>query len=125
MTLPRWEHVGGLVAATAGTVFATAFGGAAGVVAGYSLAVALGAVLYRQSDTYATVGPVSGNVLVGYLGGIGLSVAVTAGLFVHFYDAPVDYAAWQSGLLLWDSWAGVGVALLAGFFVAGLAAMLD
>lgn len=123
--LQRWQHVGGLVAATTGTVFTASFGGSVGVVVGYSLAVALGSVLYLQGDTYTTVGPVSGNVLLGYLGGVVLSLAIATGLLVWFFNAPVDFAAWQMGLLLWDSWAGVGVAVLSGFFLAGLAAMLN
>lgn len=122
--LRRWQHVGGLVAATTGTVFATSFGGLVGVALGYSLAAALGAVLYVQGESFAAAGPISGNVLLGYLGGVLLSLGAATALLVWYFSAPIDFAAWQMGLLLWDSWAGVGVAVLSGFFVAGMAAML-
>lgn len=120
--LTRWQHVGGLALASTGTVLASAFGGPRTVAVGYSLAVALGAVLYWQGDAYAAVGPISGNVLLGYLGGVVLSLVTATGLLVWYFGTPLDFATWQVGLLMWDSWAGVGVALLSGFFIAGLAA---
>lgn len=123
--LRRWQHIGGVVLAVAGSVLAASFGGQPGVVVAYSLSAALGVVLYWQGDTYATVGPVSGNVLVGYLGGVVLSLGVAMGLLVWFFNVPVDFAAWQSGLLLWEAWAGIGVAALSGFFLTGMVAALN
>lgn len=124
MTLARWQHVGGFGLAVAGTGFAAAFGGRRAVVVAYLLALALGAVLYVQGEAFAAVGPVFGNALVGYLAGVVGSLGLATGLFVWLLDAPVDYAAWQVGLMLWDSWAGVGVAVISGFFLTGLADLL-
>jgi drug/metabolite transporter (DMT)-like permease len=122
--LRQWQHVAGLAAGVAGTAFTAAFGGELSVWAAYALAVALGLVLYEQGDTYAAVGTVAGNVLVGYLAGIVLSFVLATGLLIWLLNAPWDFAGWQVGLMMWDSWAGIGVAVLSGFFVAGLAAPL-
>lgn len=122
--LKQWQHVAGLGLAFAGTAFAASFGGEAAVVVSYGLAAVLGVVLYVQGDRYATDGTVTGNVLVGYLVGVLASLVVATGLVVWFLNIPPDFGAWQMGLLMWDSWAGLGVAVLSGFFLAGLGALL-
>lgn len=122
--LQRWQHLGGVVLAVAGTVLAASFGGPPWVAIAYALSVTLGVVLYWQGDTYAMVGPVAGNVLLGYLGGVLLSLTGATGLLVWYFATPVDFAAWQVGLLLWQAWAGVGVAVVSGFFLAGVVAAL-
>lgn len=122
--LQQWTHVTGLGLAFAGSAVATTFGGGAIVVLGYALAVALGVVVYVQGDRSATASTVTGNILMGYLLGIVLSLAVATGLFVWFLNLPADFGAWQMGLRMWDSWAGLGAAALSGFFVAGLLAPL-
>ena len=122
--LKQWQHVAGLVVAVAGTSFSASFGGETAVYVSYGVAAVLGAVVYAQADRRATAGNVTGNVLVAYLGGVILSLAVATGLIVFLLNVPVDFGAWQIGLMMWDSWAGIGTALLSGFFVAGLAAML-
>jgi hypothetical protein len=43
---------------------------------------------------------------------------------VWLLNVPVDLGAWQMGLRLWDSWAGIGAAVLSGFFITGLSALL-
>lgn len=122
--LARWEHVAGLAVGFAGTSVAASFGGEVAVILAYALAAALGAVVYVQGDRSATDATVTGNILLGYLFGLLLSLAVATALFVWFLGLPVDFGAWQMGIRMWDSWAGVGVAALSGFFVAGLLAML-
>lgn len=123
--LKQWTHVVGLGLAFAGSAVATTFGSEAVVVLGYALAVALGVVVYVQGDRSATASTVTGNILMGYLLGIVLSLAVATALFVWFLNLPVDFGAWQMGLRMWDSWAGLGAAALSGFFVAGLLAPLS
>lgn len=122
--LRQWQHVAGLVLAIAGTTFAAAFGGETAVVVAYALAAVLGVIVYVQGDRYATAGTVTGNVLVAYLLGVVLSLALATGLLVFLLNVPVDFGAWQIGLMMWDSWAGIGTAVLSGFFLAGLAGML-
>lgn len=122
--LTQWEHVGGLGLAFGATSVAASFGGDATVVVAYALAVILGGVVYVQGDRSATGATVTGNILVGYLLGIVLSLALATGLFVWFLGLPADFGAWQMGLRMWDSWAGIGAAALSGFFVAGLLAPL-
>lgn len=123
--LKQWTHVAGLALAFAGATVAASFGSQAVVVLGYALAVALGVVVYVQGDRSATASTVTGNILIGYLLGIVLSLAVATGLFVWFLNLPVDFGAWQMGLRMWDSWAGLGAAALSGFFIAGLLAPLS
>lgn len=122
--LARWEHVAGLAVGFAGTSVAASFGGEVAVILAYALAVALGAVVYVQGDRSATDATVTGNILLGYLIGLLLSLTVATALFVWFLGLPLDFGAWQMGIRMWDSWAGVGVAALSGFFVAGLLAPL-
>lgn len=122
--LQQWEHVGGLGLAFAGTSIAASFGGQITVILGYALATVLGAVVYVQGDRSTTAATVTGNILIGYLAGIVLSLAVATALFAWFLGLPADFGAWQMGLRMWDSWAGVGAAALSGFFVAGLLAPL-
>jgi hypothetical protein len=122
--LKRWQHVTGLAAAVTGTVFAATYGGQATVIIAYVLAAVLGVVVYIQGDRYATEGVVTGNVLFGYLAGVLLSLAFATGLLVWLLNAPVDAGGWQVGLMMWDSWAGIGVAILSGFFLTGFTALL-
>lgn len=122
--MPRWQHVAGLAAAVTGTVFAATFGGETAVIVSYGLAVVLGVVVYLQGDRYATAGTVTGNVLVGYLAGVIISLALATGLLVWLLSLPIDAGAWQVGLMMWDSWAGIGVAVLSGFFLTGFTALL-
>lgn len=122
--LKQWQHVAGLGAAIAGTSFAASFGDGSAVVVSYALAAVLGVVLYVQGDRYATAGTVTGNVLIGYLAGVVLSLAVATGLAVWLLNIPSDFGAWQMGLMMWDSWAGLGAAILSGFFLAGFSALL-
>lgn len=122
--LKRWQHVAGLAAAVTGTVFAATFGGEFTVIVAYVLAAALGVVVYVQGDRYATAGTVTGNVLFGYLAGVLLSLALATGLLVWLLNVPVDAGGWQMGLMMWDSWAGIGVAILSGFFLTGFTALL-
>lgn len=122
--LKQWEHVTGLGLAFAGTSVAATFGSEAGVVVAYALAVALGVVVYLQGDRSATAATVTGNILLGYLAGIALSLAAATALFIWYLNLPVDFGAWQMGLRLWDSWAGLGAAALSGFFLAGIGALL-
>jgi len=81
-------------------------------------------VIYFQADRVTIEGNATGNILVGYLAGVILSLAVATGLLVWFLNVPVDAGAWQMGLMLWDSWAGIGAAVLTGFFVSGFTALL-
>ena len=122
--LGRWQHVGGLVLAVSGTAFTASFGGETAVYVAYALAAVLGLVLYLQGDRYTTAGNHAGNVLVGYVVGVLLSFALATGLIVWLLNVPVDLGAWQVGLMMWDSWAGIGTAILSGFFVGGLAAQV-
>ena len=122
--LKQWQHVAGLTVAIAGTSFAASFGAESAVWVAYALAAVLGAVVYLQGDRYATDGTVTGNVLVAYLGGVVLSLAVATGLLALMLNVPPDFGAWQMGLMMWDSWAGIGTAVLSGFFVAGLGTLL-
>jgi hypothetical protein len=122
--LKRWQHVGGLAIAIGGMAFAAAFGGDIALYASYSLAAGLGIVIYFQADRVTIEGNATGNILVGYLAGVILSLAVATGLLVWFLNVPVDAGAWQMGLMLWDSWAGIGAAVLTGFFVSGFTALL-
>lgn len=122
--LSRRGHVAGLAIGFAGTSIAASFGGEVAVVLSYALAAALGVVVYVQGDRSATGATVTGNILLGYLLGLLISLAVATGLFVWFLGLPLDFGAWQMGIRMWDSWAGVGVAALSGFFVAGLLAPL-
>lgn len=121
--LKQWQHVAGLIVAITGLVFAASFGGRTAVILAYALAAVLGLVLYLQGDRYATAGTVTGNVLVGYVAAVVLSLAAATALLVFLLNVPPDFGAWQMGLLMWDSWAGIGVAVLSGFFIAGLAGM--
>lgn len=123
--LPQWQHVAGLGIAVAGTAFAASFGGAVAVVSAYALALALGVVVYLQGEGFAAAGSVSGNILLGYVGGVVLSLATATALLVYFINLPLDFAAWQMGLQMWNSWAGIGVAVLSGFFLAGVASLLN
>lgn len=123
--LKQWQHVTGLAAAIASMALAASFGGDTAVIVSYVLAGALGAVVYVQGDRYATAGTVTGNVLVGYLAGIVLSLALATGLVVWLLNVPPDFGAWQMGLMMWDSWAGVGAAVLSGFFLTGFTALLS
>lgn len=123
--LQRWQHVAGLVLSIAAMAFAASFSGRLPVALVYVLAVALGVVLYRQGDRAATAGTVTGNVLVGYVGGIVLSLTLATGLLAWLLNVPVDFGLWQVALMMWDSWAGIGVAVLSGFFVAGFGALLN
>lgn len=122
--LKQWQHVAGLTAAIGGTVIASTFGGDVVVIVSYVLAAALGVVVYVQGDRYATAGTVTGNILIGYLGGVILSLALATGLVVWFLNVPPDYGAWQMGLMMWDSWAGIGAAVLSAFFLTGFTALL-
>jgi hypothetical protein len=122
--LKRWQHVAGLAIAIGGMGFAAAFGGDIALYASYSLAVGLGIVIYFQADRVTIEGNATGNILVGYLAGVILSLAVATGLLVWFLNVPVDAGAWQMGLMLWDSWAGIGAAVLTGFFLSGFTALL-
>lgn len=122
--LRRWQHVSGLTLAIGGTAFAASFGGDIAAIVAYILALALGIVLYLQGDRYATAGTVTGNVLVGYLAGVVLSLALATGLVAWLLNVPVDFGAWQMGLMMWDSWAGIGAAVLSGFFLTGFTALL-
>lgn len=122
--LQQWQHVAGLGLAIAGTAFAAAFGAGPAAPVAYALAVALGGILYFQGDRVAALGNLTGNILVGYLLGIVVSLAIATSLLVWLLNVPPDYATWQIGLMMWDSWAGIGAAVLSGFFVAGLLALL-
>lgn len=122
--LSRPAHVGGFAVAVVGMALGAEFGDEAVVALAYGLAVALGVVLYLQGDSYATSGSTFGNALVGYLAGIASSLVLATALLMWFVGAPWDLGAWQLGLQLWDSWAGVGVAMLSGFFVTGLLGLL-
>lgn len=123
--LQQWQHVAGLALAVGGGSFAASFGGSATGIAAYAIAIAIGIVVYVQGDRSATAATVTGNLLLGYLGGVVLSLAVATGLFVWFLNLPVDFAAWQMGLRLWESWAGIGAAVLSGFFLSGFSALLS
>lgn len=123
--LRRWQHVSGLSVAICGMVFASSFGGEFAVVVSYGLAVALGVVVYVQGDRYATAGTVTGNVLIGYLAGVVLSLGLATSLVVWLLNVPADVGVWQMGLMMWDTWAGIGVAVLSGFFLTGFTALLS
>lgn len=122
--LKQWQHVAGLSLAFAGTAIAASFGGSETGIAAYAIAIAMGVVVYVQGDRSATAATVTGNLLLGYLGGVVLSLAVATALFVWFLNMPVDFAAWQMGLRLWESWAGTGAAVLSGFFLSGISTLL-
>lgn len=122
--LERWQHVGGLTLAIGGIIFAAAFGGDIALYVSYGIAGALGIVIYLQADRVTIEGNATGNILVGYLAGVILSLAVATGLIVWFLNVPVDAGAWQMGLMMWDSWAGIGAAVLTGFFLSGFTALL-
>lgn len=122
--LKQWEHIIGLGLAFAGTSVAATYGGEPAVFVAYGLAFGLGVVVYVQGDRSATAATVTGNILLGYLVGIVLSLAAATALFVWYLNLPADFGAWQMGLRLWDSWAGLGAAALAGFFLAGIGALL-
>lgn len=123
--LTQWQHVTGLGLAFAGTAFAASFGGEAAVILSYGLAAALGVVVYVQGDRYATAGTVTGNVLIGYLVGVLVSLGVATGLIFWLLNVPPDFGAWQMGLMMWDSWAGLGAAVLSGFFLTGFSALFN
>lgn len=122
--LQRWQHVGGLAIAIGGMAFAAAFGGEIALFVSYGLAAGLGIVIYFQADRVAIEGNATGNILIGYLLGTIISLAVATGLLVWFLNVPVDAGAWQMGLMLWDTWAGIGAAVLTGFFLSGFTALL-
>ena len=122
--LDRWQHVLGLAVAVGSMTFAASFGGEPALLVAYVMAATLGVVVYVQGDRYATAGTVTGNVLIGYLAGVVLSLVTATGLVVWLLNVPVDLGAWQMGLMLWDSWAGIGAAVLSGFFITGLSALL-
>lgn len=121
--LRQWQHVLGLGAALTSLTFGATFGGTLTVYLSYALAVALGVVIYQQGDQYATAGTVTGNVLLGYLAAVALTLVLATGLLVWRLNVPAGFGAWQMGLMMWDSWAGLGAATLSGFFLAGLAGL--
>ena len=121
--LTQWQHVLGLSAGVTGLSISATYGSDRLVLASYGVAVLIGAVLYVQGDRFEAAGTVSGNVLVGYLVGVVASLSIATALLVWRLQVPVDFGAWQIGLMMWDSWAGLGVAILSGFFLTGVAAM--
>lgn len=121
--LKRWQHVVGLTLAVMGATFTASFGGETAVYVAYALAAGLGVVLYIQGDRYTTAGNLTGNVLIGFLVGVLLSLTLGTGLLVWLLNVPPDFGAWQIGLMMWDSWAGIGTAVLSGFFIGGLAGL--
>lgn len=122
MMLSKRRHLVGVTVGVAGTSFAAEFGFGPLPYIAYGVAVALGSVLYLQGDLSATEGPIFGNVLIGYLAGIAVSLLGATALLILLLGIPWDLAVWQLGVQFWDSWAGVGVALLSGFFLTGVLA---
>lgn len=122
--IDRRSHMGALAVSTAGLQLAVSFGSDPERLFAYGLAVALGLAIYAQGERHLVPGSVFGNVLLGYAGGTVLGLAVATSLLSWLLSIPADFALWRTGLVMWGSWAGVGTAVLASFFAAGLLALL-
>ena len=99
---------------------ATAYGSGTVEAAGLALAVALGAVTYRQGEQAVTTGRPVGNVVVGFAVGCLLSLVFGTAALATALAVPVDLALWRSLLELFTAWSGVAVAFLAAYFLWGL-----
>lgn len=118
--LSRTVHRVALAVGVGGAEFAAAFGPSPWPPVAYLLAGALGGVLYLQGDWRSVDGGVFPNTIIGYAGGTALSLAVAGGQLSWLLGVPPDFALWRSGIVMWDAWAGVGVALLSVYFVVGV-----
>lgn len=117
-------HLATLAVSTAGLQLAASFGSEPERLLAYGLAVALGVAIYAQGEHHLVPGSVFGNVLLGYAAGTVLGLVVATSLLSWLLSIPADFALWRTGLVMWGSWAGVGTAVLASFFTAGLLAVL-
>lgn len=120
----RWSHVLALAVAFAGVELAMAFGDATETTAAYVLAAGLGVVVFAQGESNLVQGSVFGNVLLGFVAGTAVALFVGTSMFAWYLSVPFDLAIWRMGLLMWGSWAGVGVTVLSAFFLVGLLATL-
>lgn len=121
---PRWVYVGLLAAALGASQLAAAFGEPWQVYGAYATTLVLGVVVFYQSEARVTRGPVVASVLVALFAGTVASLLVAAGLVTYVLDAPLDFALWRVGLVMFDTWLAVGFALLGAFFLVGLLSAL-
>lgn len=117
---PRWAYVGLLAASVGSIQMAAAFGEPWQVSAAYATVLALGVVVFYQSEARVTNGPVVASIVLSLFAGTAASLIVAAGLLAYVLGAPPDFALWQVAILMFDTWLGVAFAFVGAFFSVGL-----
>lgn len=124
MNADRALRVLGYAVVVSGCSLSLSFGDRPVELSAYALSVALGVVLYYHANSYGSRDTYIGG-LAGFLAGVALSEAAATALVTWYFAVPVDAAAWLMGVRLMFGWIALAFCFLTGFFVTGLAQLLE
>lgn len=117
---PRPLYVAVLSLALASLQFSAAMGSQWATYLSYVATVGFGVVIFLQGEKRVTDGPIFVNAGIALVAGTVASLVLAAGIAIVVLGTPWDFALWQMGILLWDSWVGVAFVFVSTFFLVAV-----